>query len=106
MGNKYLKITSVSNEDGNDLFNAICKDVLHRKTSDLRLELGLPVAQKVTMKDCITLIQEKGLSAELIVTYDPEKKIEEPAGEKLASATGDSGATGSSENSANDDPFA
>jgi len=70
MAKKFLKITSASNEEGNDLFNAICKDILNKKTSEVRNELGLPIATKVTTKDLITLIQEKGLECEIIVKYE------------------------------------
>lgn len=72
MSKQFIKINSASNEDGNDLFNAICKDVFHKKSSDLRIEIGLNPAQKVTTKDVITLIQEYGLECEIIVKYDPE----------------------------------
>jgi len=75
MAKQFLKITSLTNEDGNDMFNAICKDVLHQKSSEVRLKLGLPPAQKVTTKDLVTLIQENGLEANLVVYYDPEKQV-------------------------------
>lgn len=73
---KFIKINSASNEDGNDLFNAICKDVLKKEPKDVRHELGLPVAQKVTTKDLISLIQENKLDCEIKVLYnEPEDDL-------------------------------
>lgn len=74
MARQFIKIKSASNDEGNDLFNAICKDILHAKTSVVRNDIGLPVAQKVTTKDLITLIQEKKIDCEITVFYDPDKK--------------------------------
>lgn len=70
MAKQFIKINSAGNEDGNDLFNAICKDVLKQQVNDVRHELGLPIAQKVTTKDVITLIQEKKLNCEIKIIYD------------------------------------
>ncbi len=76
MSRQFIKITSATNEDGNDMFNAICKDILHTKTSVVRADLSLPIMQRVTTKDLITLIQEKGLECEITVFHDPEIAIE------------------------------
>lgn len=70
MSKKFLKISSASNEDGNDLFIAICKDVLGEPHIKVKADLGLPVAQKVTTKDLITLLQEKNIPCEIKVLYD------------------------------------
>lgn len=81
MSRKFIKINSASNDDGNEMFNAICKDVIKTKTSVVRADLGLPVAQRVTTKDLITLIQENKLDCEITVFYKDavEEKPEDPA---------------------------
>jgi hypothetical protein len=73
MAKEFILINSASNEDGNEMFNSICKDVLKKPVNTVRGELGLPVAQKVTTKDLITLIQENNLECEIKVIYDAEK---------------------------------
>ena len=76
MAKQFLKINSLSNDDGNDLFNAICKDILHKKSNEVRIALALPPAQRVTTKDVVTLIQECGLECYLSVSFDPEVTVE------------------------------
>jgi hypothetical protein len=79
MSKQFLAIDSASNEDGNELFNSICKEILKKPVNTVRGELGLPVAQKVTMKDVITLIQENKLECEIKVIWDPAKVTETAA---------------------------
>lgn len=76
---KYLKINSADNKDGNDLFNAIAKDILRMKPGHLKEELGLPSGPTVTTKDVISVIQEKKLKCTLTIEYDDSTPINEEA---------------------------
>lgn len=84
MSEKKITIDTVSNEDGNELFNAICTDILKMKVQDVRAKLGIHTAQKVTTKDVITLLQEEKLKCELTVYYDPEKLAEKKVIKEVA----------------------
>lgn len=81
MEKKYIKVSSASNDDGNDLFNAICADVIKMPPKEVKEMLSIPVSQDATMKDCITLIQENKIECEIIVKYSPP----EPDPDKLFS---------------------
>lgn len=71
MKKKYIKVSSASNDDGEDFFNAICVEVIKINPKEVKGIIGIPVSQKATMKDCITLIQENKIDCEIIVKYSP-----------------------------------
>lgn len=79
---KFIKIDSVNNEDGNALFEAICKNVLNEAPAECKELLGIPKKEKATTQDVISLLQNSitegvDISVEITVKYTKEVSIED-----------------------------
>jgi len=79
---RFIKISSISNDDGNAMFDAICSKVLKVKPADAKELLGISKKEPATTVDTIQLLQNlvsdgENVSIEICVTYEPKISAEE-----------------------------
>jgi len=82
MSQTQISVNSVSNADGNELFEAICTDALKMKVNEVKGILDIPKADKATMKDVISLLQDVNIFApdakfevKFSVTYENKEEV-------------------------------
>jgi len=70
MAKQFIKIKNASNEEADQMFSAICKDVIKQDVGEVKEMLGIPKATPATIKDLMSLIQDSKVECEIIVYYD------------------------------------
>lgn len=89
MAKQFITAENVSNEEAGAVFSKLCTDVLKQDEASMKEMLGIPVGTPVTTKDLISLIQDSGLEANIVIYYSddaqkpPIQKEEAPKKEEV-----------------------
>jgi hypothetical protein len=67
---KYLKITDLSTESANAMFDAICGKILKVAPSYHKNRLGVPRGKPATYSELLSLLRHTKVKMELKVTYE------------------------------------
>lgn len=111
MAKKFVKILDLSNSEANQAFDHLCIESLKKPVREVKEELGIPVSTDATMKDLVTLIQEKKMEASLTITFDdsvapaPTVQKEEPLKKNEAAEETTTTEIGKSSSGGDDLPF-
>lgn len=82
MEKKFLEITTLSDEDGREMFKILSEEVLGMDMDESKKLLGIPKNIHVGIKDTIELIKELKVQVRLRVDYEAKPVVlapEEPA---------------------------